>query len=437
MIGTNIQRRAKSVPLLSGLILTVLVSAGVLLAATPVHADTTFTVNSSADREDQAPGDGKCFTGEILVIGDQCTLRAAIQEANAFPGTDTIDFDIPTTGVATISPGSGLPLITRRVTIDGYTQGAATPNSIPPTQAGTNPVLKFRLVGSDAGLGLGDSASNSVVRGLAIDGCVADSCRTGITLLGGTGYKIQGNFIGVEPDGTSHLGNIWGVILRGGTQGSTIGGASPAARNLISANIFEGVLALDRSSGNTIQGNLIGLDKDGNPLGNGGAGVGLIFAGNGNRILSNSLSSNGGLGIDLSSTNAADGVTANDPKDPDTGPNRLQNYPLITSAITFGPNTVVKGTLNSTPSTKLTKRSFIVQFFGSPSEDPSRFGEGKAFLGQTQVSTDGQGNASFSFAPPRKVSEGQFVTATATERATGDTSEFSRAKVVEPPVVQP
>src|SRR3990170_768546 len=93
--------------------LIVVLVAGLLLAK-PAYAATTFTVNSTGDKADQTPGDGKCFTGDVLVIGDECTLRAVIEEANAFTGADTINFDIPTTGVATISLASELPGITKQ-----------------------------------------------------------------------------------------------------------------------------------------------------------------------------------------------------------------------------------------------------------------------------------------------------------------------------------
>ena len=78
-------------------------------------------------------------------------------------------------------------------------------------------------------------------------------------------------------------------------------------------------------------------------------------------------------------------------------------------------------------------RTFIIQFFSNPSIDPpsTDLYEGKNFLGQTQVTTNRQGNASFTFGPNQKVPVGQFVTATATNRATGDTSEFSAARRVE------
>jgi len=45
----------------------------------------TFTVDTTADAVDAAPGDGVC-----AAAGGSCTLRAAVMEANALPGPDTI-----------------------------------------------------------------------------------------------------------------------------------------------------------------------------------------------------------------------------------------------------------------------------------------------------------------------------------------------------------
>ena len=58
-----------------------------LLAASTAHA-ATFTVNSQADVYDDNPGDGTCHA--YLGLPGVCTLRAAIQEANALPGADII-----------------------------------------------------------------------------------------------------------------------------------------------------------------------------------------------------------------------------------------------------------------------------------------------------------------------------------------------------------
>src|SRR5688572_25306573 len=71
----------------------VLALAGVQgLHAAPAGA-ATFPVNSTADVADMNPGDGVCSTGEFA--GNKCTLRAAILEANAHPGADTIEFTLP------------------------------------------------------------------------------------------------------------------------------------------------------------------------------------------------------------------------------------------------------------------------------------------------------------------------------------------------------
>src|ERR1041384_5219381 len=58
----------------------------VLLVGLPLSAvGATFTVDSTTDAVDANPGDGHCATAAA-----QCTLRAAVQEANATAGTNTI-----------------------------------------------------------------------------------------------------------------------------------------------------------------------------------------------------------------------------------------------------------------------------------------------------------------------------------------------------------
>jgi hypothetical protein len=171
-------------------------------------------------------------------------------------------------------------------------------------------------------------------------------------------------------------------------------------------------------SGNTIGGN--GAARNTIAF-NGQDGV-TVAGGTGNSILNNSIHSNLGLGINLSN----DGVTPNDRDDPDTGPNTLQNFPAISSAVTSGGSTTVKGNLNSIPN-----RTFTIQFFSSlPAlADPSGFGEGKTFIAQRSVTTNRNGNAPFEFVPKQSVPVGNKVTATATNGG-GSTSEFSRARIV-------
>jgi CSLREA domain-containing protein len=269
-----------------------------------------------------------------------------------------------------------------------------------------------------------------------------------------TGNVIQGNYIGTNASGTAALGNRrFGIETRGNS--TTIGGTAPGARNIVSGNGWAGIYFVG-STGSVVQGNLIGTAADGTTaLGNGftgpasfgwdsgistrgdnntiggtapgaantiaysaGSGV-FIGVGARNGVLSNSIFSNGLLGIDLYQRGV---VQPNDPGDADGGPNELQNYPLLTSAR----GNTVEGTLNSTPNT-----SFRLEFFANREPDPSGHGEGERFLGSMQVTTDGSGNASFTFVSPTPVFTGEFVSSTATDPA-NNTSEFSRVVLVEP-----
>lgn len=75
------------------------------------------------------------------------------------------------------------------------------------------------------------------------------------------GNKIQGNYIGTDVTGTVDLGNgETGVTVVGSE--NEIGGVVPGAGNLISGNDRDGVLVV-LSTGNSVQGNLIGTDVTG------------------------------------------------------------------------------------------------------------------------------------------------------------------------------
>jgi hypothetical protein len=149
---------------------------------------------------------------------------------------------------------------------------------------------------------------------------------------------------------------------------------------------------------------------------NGSSGV-LVGQGAGWAILGNSIYANAGRGIRLF-VDSNDTQTVNDPGDADTGPNGLENYPVITSAGTGAANTTIAGTLNSTPNTQ-----FRIEFFANDVADPSGFGEGQTFLGFTNVMTDVAGDASFNVA--FAMAGGSVISATATDSA-GNTSEFSQ-----------
>lgn len=80
----------------------------------------TFTVNSTANTGDANTADNLCDV-DLSTGGDQCTLRAAIQQANATPGADVINFDaaVFATTQTIIVSNTELPQITGDLTING------------------------------------------------------------------------------------------------------------------------------------------------------------------------------------------------------------------------------------------------------------------------------------------------------------------------------
>jgi len=517
-----------------------LVVLGGLWFLSGVASANTYTVTSTADA-----GAG--------------TLRQAILDANANPGADTIAFAIAGSGVHLITPTTALPAISDAVTIDGYTQAGSSANTNPVGQ-GLNTVLTIEVAG-----GLGVSASNTTIRGLSIhgggvtfnngftnnkiEGCflgtdvtgtqrldggfgtqvtvTAESsatiggptpaarnliagCQSGIILAGaGTGNTVQGNMVGLAVSGDALLTSpcpgtsfainingsghsIIGNVLAGGSNGLSvngtghalkgnfvgtdvtgtvlfgigehgfqvqgtnhvIGGSSPGDGNIVAGAEFYNGLELS-GSGHVVYGNFIGTDPSGTiDLGNHHAGIvgigndltiggtgpgegnaiafnasagysGVLVQGahvriRGNRIYAN----NNGLGIDLFAGSTT-GVTPNDAGDGDTGPNALQNFPILTTAEPAAPQgagTHVAGVLNSAPST-----TFDLDFYSNPAcaPRPQEFLEGQDYIGSTQVTTDGSGNASFDLTLPFTVEAGARISATATD-PNGNTSEFSQ-----------
>jgi Mg-chelatase subunit ChlD len=156
-----------------------------------------------------------------------------------------------------------LPSITEAVVIDGYTQpGARANTNSVESLLGLDTVLKIELNGggSSGGLLTDSATGGSVIRGLVI----GRFASTGITLWNGADTTIEGNFIGTDPSGTLAQGNSGGLRVGYsffGSGGHVIGGATPAARNLISANTADGIRSV--TAGNRIEGNLIGTDRTG------------------------------------------------------------------------------------------------------------------------------------------------------------------------------
>jgi len=271
---------------------------------------TSFTINDASDLPDADTADSRCDTDTNAGNGDNCTLRAAIEQVNAsgLSGIISIDFNIPG-GPHTITLQGPLPAITHPILLDATTQpGASCPASNTPAN------IQITLNGNGGttdGLILAAGSDRSTIKGLSIINFDGHGLR-----IDSHSNTVQCNVIGLENDGDTPNGNSKAGIRISGDN-NQIGGSDTAFSNVISANSFYGVSLADTASGNSIMGNIIGLEATrqearGNTL----AGI-RSFGGDNNAFggasadLGNIIGGNGGAGIVLDTGSSSNDVLNN------------------------------------------------------------------------------------------------------------------------------
>jgi len=297
------------------------------------------------------------------------------------------------------------------------------------------------------GLSAGGNAEIPNTTGIAVAGDQILNNRVASNTFGdiqmtGDGGIIRGNIVGILGNGTpaTFKTNYAGIQvaangLTGHANNVIVGGTDPGNANEV-ANARVGI-DLSNAQGTQVYGNDVHDNTIGINVGGGvythisghnvihGNGTGVRIQGYvGINVVDNSIYSNNGKGIQLG-TNFP---LANDAGDPDAGlyGNAGQNYPVLTSAVSVdGATTTIHGTLNSTPSS-----TFRIEFYASPACGVYGYGEGKTYIGTGSVTTDANGNGSFSATCNPGLPSGSVVTATAAA-ADNSTSEFSACAVVQ------
>jgi len=360
-------------------------------------------------------------------------------------------------------------------------EGAGTfgSNQVMGNLIGTDINGTIALGATQFGLAIDQSPNNTVggtqpgtgnlVSGHTFDGIVVANASS-------TGNLIEGNFVGTDITGKLCIPNkAFGLVVTN-APGNTVTG------NLVSCNgqdvagttttpmggVGIGSLFLGSfgDSSTLLKGNFIGVDATLNaPLGNHGDGVFVENDSINNQIIGNQIAFNQGAGIRIPDDPSAPSITRKpavqititgnliysngglaidlgplgptpNPHNVQDGANHHQNFPLVNSA-TVGAGTVkglvptaatisVSGAMSASPNT-----TYSLEFFLGGSCDSGQghefVGTIPALLGSGNVSTDGSGNASYTFTFPvpasSTVSNG-FVNATATDPV-GNTSEFS------------
>jgi trimeric autotransporter adhesin len=274
--------------------------------------------------------------------------------------------------------------------------------------------------GTGAGIHVDNAAGGNVIAynviGMAIDGVTPSGNQEGIAIFDSPGNILQYNFIGNSTGA--------GITLAGSTSSANIvqynlvgqsyaGGSEP--------NQVAGVLIQLGASNNSI-GGLSASDTVGGNLisNNDGPGVWVSSSGAyGNSVLANELINNGGLsfGNGLPMDLGALGPDANTLPSGTTGPNDMQNFPILKYSVSGPTSQVVGGTLDAAPN-----REYRLDFYVSSSAPSGYPGRGNAgyFYGASIVTTDGTGHCDFSSAVSSTVfapSTGTWFSATATSLA--------------------
>ncbi|MGE9313691.1 beta strand repeat-containing protein [Niabella sp. CJ426] len=238
---------------------------------------TTFTVTNTGDN-----------TGVDPVVGAGTgTLRQAIVDANANPGTDNIVFNIPGGGVKTISLSALLPVVTGSTVIDGYTQPTAVQGAIG-ARIITIAIDAGSFTGRDGLIRFASGANASSLSGFSIYNTGTSTEAVQIE-PGCSDVHIWGNYIGIlangsSPAATTDYNGDDGVLIGSNTANSgtfsniTIGangdGINDSNEGNVIANSADGTsggdgIQLGTTSGNytwtniRVSGNYIGIAADG------------------------------------------------------------------------------------------------------------------------------------------------------------------------------
>jgi hypothetical protein len=208
-------------------------------------------------------------------------------------------------------------------------------NHIEGNYIGTNAAGTAALGNSGAGIALDGTTLQTVGGGLAgARNLISGNARQAVLAEDVTDSLIAGNLMGTDATGLLPMGNGDEAVLLLRSDRNTIGGTLPTQRNVMSANF--GGIALNGSNANIIQGNRIGTKADGSgDLGNTFEGIHLVLSDN------NVIGGTGATGNVIANTNAQGILVGLD----STG-NTIQGNSIAGNSeegvlVTAGPNKIV------------------------------------------------------------------------------------------------
>jgi Bacterial Ig domain/Right handed beta helix region len=242
----------------------------------------TYTVTNTNDT-----GAGSFRQGVLDANSNTCADPCTITfDATLFATTQTINLAFP-----------GITVTANNVFVDGFSGGAVGTMNTNAFGSADNSVQRVVINGaSNTCCPITVSGNNFQIRGVVLQDFLT------ALIIQGTGAVITGSKIGTNATGTAagSPANVTGIEVAN-TGSATIGGTTPAARNLISGQLGNAINL--QSGGNLVIGNYIGTDAAGTGAVPNGKGINSVANGNtiGNVSIGNVISGNtSGRGIEVS-----------------------------------------------------------------------------------------------------------------------------------------
>lgn len=248
--------------------LILLFIVGVSNGAAHPQAGATFTVDSTADAVDANPGDGTCATA-----AGGCTLRAAVQEANALPGADTII----------------LPSGTYTLTIPGAGEDTAATGDLDITD-------DLTLTGAATAI--------TIIDGGGLDRVLHNDPRRAGVSAEMDGVTVQNGQVAESGGGIANRGRLTitnsAVSGNTGTAGGSITNSSPGTLTLTNVTVSGNIATAGCGGGivNSGTATLTNSTISGNTATSGGGGICNLSAGT-LTLLNVTVSDNAGGGISV------------------------------------------------------------------------------------------------------------------------------------------
>jgi CSLREA domain-containing protein len=337
----------------------------VLLGCVGSASASNFVVTSTGDASDLDTSDGVCaIASDVQDQVGPCTLRAAVEQANAAAGSDSITFSVS----GEISPASTITL--------GSTL----------TMSGCGGATGCAIDGSNASPALDVTGASVLISGIRFHG--GSPLR-----LAGTGATVRSSTFGSSAAGTSAAIDT-GVVITG--DDSTIGGSSAGL-----ANVFCGAatVAIDVNGGDRTQviGNRIGMDGAGTPCPVRNQ-LGVLVEGGSNATTIGGMTTNLENAISLSRSDAIriNGAGTGTDVQRNTGDSNAEQWIDVGSAgpgsdggaptVTFGSTLGMVGTASA---------NAVVRVFATPAAGGAQPSGVSGFVGSTTANASGAWTLSF------------------------------------------